>query len=293
LNRQDRCRFEEFPQPSLSEPPRDEESVKRLASLESTVVKLTSVVSELKSVISHSSTQAAHSSTQIGYTRMGMALINRNEQVSDTGIMQNEPLGTIAPVAAPSRVENTQLPVPQPQLSFPPVDLLERPTKFPNRDEIYNIISVYKPPVTIGPVSRFLVNHWTFKDTTITEFRVSKFKSPTEDANIEWLMLQWNEPELDCEAFALFMVNIQIGLCSTLVHSGFGDRQPDGRRWFKHSLAWWVLSMEDLKKLFMAGQQVLEVMNWPDPVMIKGFFDPTQTECSVGQYAPFPQEANL
>ena len=88
-------------------------------------------------------------------------------------------------------------------------------------------------------------------------------------------MLQWNEPELDCEVFALFMVNVQIGLCSSLVHSGFGDRQLDGGRWSKHSLAWWVLSMDDLKELFVVGQQVLEVMNWPDPVMIKEFFDPS------------------
>jgi hypothetical protein len=131
------------------------------------------------------------------------------------------------------------------------------------------------------------------KNTTVGDFRICKFKPLNEYPDIEWLLVQWQEPELDSEQFALFKVNIRVGLCSTLIHSGVGSRQPDGKRWAGQSLAWWVLTMDDLKELFVAGQYVLGVMHWPDPEMSRRFFDPIETDCSVQEYPICVSEANL
>ncbi len=170
----------------------------------------------------------------------------------------------------------------------PSADPLEPSRAFPGRDEIYRVVSVHKPPVFIRPVAVFLVDYFNFKDTAITNFRVSTIKGPIQHEDANWLMLQWNESALDNEVFAIFKVNIQAGLASTLIHSGLGGEQQDGPRWATSSLAWWVLTMEDLRELLVAGHQVLEVMNRADPEMAKQFFDPAQTECSVQQCGPTP-----
>ena len=183
----------------------------------------------------------------------------------------------------------SRFPIPPNPFSLsPPTDHLEQSKTFPDRDEIYKILSVHTPPILIGPVAVFLVDYFTCKNTTVTNLRVSTFKGLIPNHDADWLMLQWDEPELEHEVFAIFKVNIEAGLSSTLVHSGQGGRQPDGRRWATSSLSWWVLTMEDLKELLVAGQQVLEVMNWADPEMVEQFFDPNQTECSVQQCAPGP-----
>lgn len=199
---------------------------------------------------------------------MRMILMNRNAQINEVGITKDEPWRLITAPAAREYVPALSQPI------------------FPDRDEIYKVLSVYKPPILIGPVAGFLVDYFTCKNTAITNFRVSVFKGLNQHNDPEWLMLQWDESELKDEVFAIFKVNTKAGLSSTLVHSGHGGRQPGGQRWANSLFAWWVLTMEDLKELLVAGRQVLGVMNLADQEMVEKFFDPAQTDCSVQQYAP-------
>jgi hypothetical protein len=265
MNRQDRCKFKESTEVNAQEIPASssETSDKRIFALESEVLKLNSVLSELKSVVSNSSVQKVDALRLIGYNGMRVILMNRNAQMNEVEITKDEPWRLISTPTSREYVSPPSQPI------------------FPDRDEIYKVLSVYKPPILIGPVAGFLVDYFTCKNTAITNFRVSIFKGPTQHHDPDWLMLQWDESELKYEVFALFKVNTKAGLSSVLVHTGHGSRQRDGQRWAHSLLSWWVLTMEDLKELLVAGRQVLGVMNWADQEMVEKFFDPAQTDCSI------------
>jgi len=173
--------------------------------------------------------------------------------------------------------------------AYPPADRLQQSSRFPDPDEIYKVLSVYIQLSIIRPVSAFLVKYFICKNTTIAGFRVSTFKGLIERPDTEWPMLQWEEPELDSEVFIIFKVNTETGLASSLLHSGIGAPQPDGRRWSRSVISWWVLGMEDFKDLIIAGRQVLDVLKWSDIDMIDPFFDPTQTDSSPEQITRYAE----
>ena len=168
----------------------------------------------------------------------------------------------------------------------PTADRLQQSTassRFPGLDEIYKVLSVYIQLSIIRPVAAFLMQYFICKNTTIRGFQVSTFKGLIERPDTEWPMLQWEEPDIGSEVFIIFKVNTETGLASSLLHSGTGPPQPDGRRWSRSSISWWVLGMDDFKDLIIAALQVLDVLKWSDTDMIDPFFDPTQTDSSPEQ----------
>jgi hypothetical protein len=178
---------------------------------------------------------------------------------------------------------------------FPP-DTTERsphPSPFPNSKKISEVLeSLYQNASVISSVSAFLEHYFICKNTRVTNFQISEYQGLINDHDIEWPMLQWQEPDNDSEIFAIFKVNLRNGLSSTLLHTGVGGRQLNGKLWSQSTLAWWVLGMDDLRDLLIAARHILEVLNWPDPDLARQFFDPNYSNCSKEEYRPLSENAN-
>ena len=178
-------------------------------------------------------------------------------------------------------------PPPNPSENFPPLPSAD--LKIPDLDEIYKVLSAYKISITHA-VAPFLVRYFKSKITTITNFRRSTFKGLIERPDTEWPLLQWEEPDFDCEVFVIFKVTDCGQSTSAVQHFGFGAPQPDGRRWSRSVISWWVLGMEDFKDLIIDALQVLDVLKWSDINMINHFFDPTHTNGSPEEIARYAEK---
>jgi hypothetical protein len=144
------------------------------------------------------------------------------------------------------------------KLSYQPIPSLSNELNSEEHVEM-QIVSCCASLRTGLAVTEELFRYLKSKEVQITGLRTTVFYRLNDDWPIP--VIEWTEN--DREVLALFTVDEESGVCSSLVHYGSGRLDStSAQRWENSAVTWGAVDTDHLKTLFSAAQSLLGVLEW-------------------------------